>query len=370
MPDTAEGTDAWNSLERASAPHGGRLIAFAIDLVIVLLVSLTVGGGWFRILAVFIAYHTAMLWLTGQTIGKAVANLEVTRVGPPLTGSRRALWALGRVSVGYLLVDMLGLGVLVAFLRRNPGRRCLHDVVFGSRVVLRSDTEWALPKVRKRLSDFARRRENASRQLAKDHPEPKRLSQLWHWMATAALGFEQVLDLLQHIVTQVSSWFGGAGSSHAGAGTVSTKTAAVVAAGSTAVTVGAVATIALSVGAPDASVEGAWTTRPGSGRFVMVRQTGSDEYAGQSSADRLETVTGCTFRASQIRWRFTGSGPKFHGTELWVQGLDGEDCDFFRSPGEFVLDDRGTDDPTDDSLHVCSTSTRTDVERCHDYLRA
>lgn len=242
-----------------AAPHGGRLFAFGVDLVVILLVALAVGGGWLRILGVFIAYHTVLVWLTGQTIGKALANLEVKRTdGYVYERTARGLpWVLGRASVGYLLVDMLGLGVLIALPRRNSARRCLHDLVFGSRVVLRGEQDWALPKMRERLSDFAHRREHASRQLEEDHAEPRRLSNLWHWLVTGALGLEKFLDFVQRTVTQVSSWFGGSGQAHAGTATLSTTVAAGVAVGSGVITVGSIATIAILVGpAADTRITG------------------------------------------------------------------------------------------------------------------
>ena len=275
MADIADYEGLWRPAEPVAAPHGGRLIAFGLDLVIILLVGLAVGGGWLRILGVFIAYHTALVWLTGQTIGKAIANLEVRRIdGHAYERTARGLpWALGRASVGYLLVDMLGLGVLFALPRRNSARRCLHDLVFGSKVVLRGELEWALPKMRKRLSDFASRREEASLRLEEAQAEPRRLSNLWHWMVTGALGLEKLLDFIQHTVTQVSSWFGGAGQAHAGTATLSTKAATGVAVGSGAVTVGAIATAILVGPAADASVVGTWE-RAGTDSVVAVEQTG------------------------------------------------------------------------------------------------
>lgn len=372
MADISDYEGLFRPAEPVAAPHGGRLVAFGVDLIIILLVGLVAGGGWLRILGVFVAYHTALVWLTGQTIGKAVANLEVQRVdGHAYQRRTKGLpWALGRASIGYLLVDMLGLGVLIALPRRNVARRCLHDLVFGSRVVLRGEPDWAIPKMRKRLSDFATRREDASRRVEEAHEGKRRMSNLWQWMVTGALGLEKVLDFIQHAVTQVSTWFGGAGQAHAGAATLSTKTAAGVAVGSGAVTVGAVATLAMAMG-PSAelaelSVVDTW--KLGDTNYVVrVEETGPTSYRGRSLNAYEVSSSGCIYPAGEIHWEFTGKVDYF-GRVWWSGQRDGE-CYFYWSPGIFGLYDHGTDDPADDTLKVCSTSARADEEICNEYSR-
>lgn len=369
MADVA-GPGGGRSAAQVAAPHGGRLIAFGIDLVVVLLVSLVVGGGWPGFIGVFVAYHTALVWLTGQTVGKAVANLQVRRAdGRDFERTAKGLaWTLGRSSVGYLLVDMLGLGALVALPRRNAERRCLHDLVFGSRVVLLGETDWALPRMRKRLSDFATRREDASRSVGEAHEEPRRLRNLWQWMVTGALGLEKILDVVQDVISQVSSWFGGAGQAHAGASTLTTKAAAAVAVGSGAVTVATVTLIAVTAGtdAPDPSPVGTWgvaATR----RVVVVERTGSESYVGRNANDYQEPQ-GCTFKAGDVKWEFEGE-VDYRGSVMAIYPELGGPCPLVESPGRFGLHDQGTDDPADDVLRVCIPAEQVGVEECDDFTR-
>lgn len=373
MADVAD-VGGLRSAAQPAAPHGGRLVAFGLDLAVVLLLSLVLGGGWLRLIGVFVAYHTALVWLTGQTIGKAVANLQVRRVdGRAFERTAKGLvWTLGRSSVGYLLVDMLGLGALVALPRSNTERRCLHDIVFGSRVVLLGETDWALPKMRTRLSDFATRRESASRAVGEAQETPRRLKNLWHWMVTGALGLEKVLDVVQDIVTQVSSWFGGAGHAHAGTATLTTKTAAGVAVASGTVTAATVTLIAVTAGAPvrvgvpELTPVGTWgagTTQ----RVVVVRKTGSKSYVGRNANDYQE-AKGCIFKAHDVTWEFEGD-VDYRGTAMAIfPELEGP-CPLVQSPAVFGLYDQGTDDPTDDVLKVCIPAEEVGVEECDDFTR-
>ena len=134
--------------EALLAPHGLRLVAFLIDMVVV---ALAFGLAWIydsftekppslAYLAagiIFVYYLAATVWLLdGQTAGKAVCCLRVRRINGELTSDslRGLLWSFGRHSVGYLIADVLLLGTLAAFF--TPRRRCLHDVAFGSEVVL------------------------------------------------------------------------------------------------------------------------------------------------------------------------------------------------------------------------------------------
>jgi uncharacterized RDD family membrane protein YckC len=125
-------------------PHPLRLAAFLIDLALVAAVAavataLTWSLAEFIVVlvVVWVIYQTGMVWLTGgQTVGKSACGLSVQRIdgsAPDRTWAGFG-WAFGRASAGYLIVDMLGLGVLVAL--RNPRRRCVHDYVFASEVIL------------------------------------------------------------------------------------------------------------------------------------------------------------------------------------------------------------------------------------------
>ncbi|MGA8047407.1 MAG: RDD family protein [Dermatophilaceae bacterium] len=134
------------------APHGRRVLAFAVDAVIATLVPIIlvvigslalpeVAVPWWLVGVVLVMAGLAgvgglSVWLTGGlTMGKALTGLTERRIdgSPPRTDLKSLGWSLSRHSVGYVLVDVLGLGVLVSFL--TPRRRCLHDVVFGSEVV-------------------------------------------------------------------------------------------------------------------------------------------------------------------------------------------------------------------------------------------
>lgn len=371
MVETSRYQRLWRPEDRVAAPHAARLLAFGVDLIVVLLVAWVAGGGWPRVLGVFVAYHTALVWLTGQTIGKAIANLEVRRVdGSTFVRTARGLpWCLARASVGYLLVDVLGLGVLVALPKRNVARRCPHDWVFGSKVVLRGEMDWALPRMRERLSEFANDRDEASRLVQEKQGEPRRLSSLWNWLVTGALGLEKVIDVVQDVVGQVSHWFGGAGQTHGASTTLSSKAAVGVAVGCGAATIGAVVAVAMVTGPPaGASVVGAWNAVGGKSSSVVVEQSASGRYVGRPTED-LSKSTACVWKANRPLWRFNGAGPAFEGQVLWSTGTETECTGFHWLPATFELDDSDTPkNPADDTLRYCSTSPSVG-ERCGEYSR-
>lgn len=124
-----EDAPAAGSSERPRpAPHSLRLLAWSIDLGLILLVVVWVPHASLALLlGFFIAYHTLLTWLTQRTAGKALLGLRVERV----TGRKPSFsWALGRASLGYFIVDVLGVGVVVALF--NHQHRCPHDYCFGS----------------------------------------------------------------------------------------------------------------------------------------------------------------------------------------------------------------------------------------------
>ncbi len=150
---TGAGLSCATGVDRAQlAPHGRRVLAFAVDAVIATLVPIilvVIGSlalpemavpwwlaGVVLVMAGLAGVAGLSVWLTGGlTMGKALTGLTERRIdaSPPRTDLKGLAWSLSRHSVGYVLVDVLGLGVLVSFL--TPRRRCLHDVVFGSEVV-------------------------------------------------------------------------------------------------------------------------------------------------------------------------------------------------------------------------------------------
>ncbi len=77
-------------------------------------------------------------------------------------------------------------------------------------------------------------------------------------------------------------------------------------------------------------------------------------FVGRATAD-FTAGNGCTFPRGTVVWRFTGSWPKYTGTELLSRPRSGEDCDsrFSRST-TFELTDA-------DELKVCSLDPWTDA---------
>jgi len=164
----------------APAPHLRRLLAFLFDVIGVAVVTGVAGilGAvvelfnpvWFALVfAIVLVYYLGVsVWLTGgQTAGKALCGLTVRRVVVPGPATFSGLaWSLGRHSVGYVVIDVLGLGALVALVNRR--RRCLHDYVFGSEVVVRAPAGVPAPATPvARMEDFQTRFKAALDELDK-----------------------------------------------------------------------------------------------------------------------------------------------------------------------------------------------------------
>ncbi len=127
-------------------------------------------------LVLFILYHTFAVWLTQQTLGKAILGLIVIR-----TDKEPSLpWAFGRASIGYFTVDMLGLGLFAALFDRR--RRCLHDHVFASRVVLEGDAV-SRPSLVERLIAYAEKHQCALDEKEKPYRQVKGLCEFWMRLA-------------------------------------------------------------------------------------------------------------------------------------------------------------------------------------------
>jgi dipeptidyl aminopeptidase/acylaminoacyl peptidase/uncharacterized RDD family membrane protein YckC len=152
QPPAAAGGKRAGEPEARPAPHGLRLIAFLIDLLVVavvfvLAVVLDVVVGEPVLLyagaGITLVYYLAVtVWLMdGQTAGKATCGLHVRRIdqAPVPRSLRGVTWSLGRHSVGYVVTDIVGLGTLLALV--TPRRRCLHDFAFASEVVLVGDPD-------------------------------------------------------------------------------------------------------------------------------------------------------------------------------------------------------------------------------------
>ena len=175
------------------APHPLRLLAFMIDLFLVAAATgaVAVVTGSLVVYAVvllmaWVIYQTGAVWLTGgRTIGKAACSLSIRHIDGSAPRQDRAglAWAFGRASLGYLVIDMGGLGILVGL--RNPRRRCLHDYAFASEVVLHPDTgdplhpRGRLERLRQRLQQFTEDRENAWEAKKKNYAF---VATLWKWL--------------------------------------------------------------------------------------------------------------------------------------------------------------------------------------------
>lgn len=124
-------------IDSTAAPHATRWLAFVIDLLLIGSLYVMSNDSWVLLIAIFIGYHGLLLWLTGQTVGKAAVNLRLCRIdGAVYQRTLRGLvWTLGRASLGYFVFSLAGIGLLLAVSRRSPSNRALHDWVLYSQVV-------------------------------------------------------------------------------------------------------------------------------------------------------------------------------------------------------------------------------------------
>jgi uncharacterized RDD family membrane protein YckC len=175
------------------APPQLRLLAFVVDVAcvaIALMIPVLVGtlagvtSIWLfaLILAIsLVVYFALMVWLTGgQTIGKALFELRVRRIdgSVPTRTARGLAWSLGRHSVGYLVADVFGVGLLLALV--TPRRRCLHDYAFGSEVVIEpTDGEERSCPLLVRVRAFGEQFKATVEQLGKRNTGPVFL---WKWL--------------------------------------------------------------------------------------------------------------------------------------------------------------------------------------------
>jgi uncharacterized RDD family membrane protein YckC len=178
------------------APMGRRFAALAIDAVVVgvgflLLVAMgvigikIVGAVGQPVLALMLTLAACLatvmgmaVWFTdGQTIGKSLMGLTELRIkGRSLSGGPGDLvWALARHSWGYLVVDVLGVGVLAALFSRR--RHCWHDVAFASEVVV---DPAASRSIEQRGRAFSERLDAGRRRSRERYGW---LSRIWDWLA-------------------------------------------------------------------------------------------------------------------------------------------------------------------------------------------
>jgi uncharacterized RDD family membrane protein YckC len=358
---TAPAPEADAAPEHVSLPpHPLRLAAFLIDLALVAAVAavataLTWSLAEFIVVlvVVWVIYQTGMVWLTGGlTVGKSVCSLSVRHIdgsAPDRTWAGFG-WAFGRASAGYLIVDMLGLGVLVAL--RNSRRRCVHDYVFASEVVLHpADASEPGPGLMDRID-----------QLNKDidaglEANTKRSAPLWKlWkrllvLASPCVGAWQVstrifATLWRHIKKRLAAHAQSAGSAQAATALTGAKLAAVVAA-ITIVTGAAAAVTTEAYVSKAPPITGNWAN------MIRIVQAGPDSYRAFLTAAKHDSVTGCIWHKGVPVWQITGRGPNYTGSEYLANSNNTGQCSGFTwSPTTFRL-------IRPDTLRVCDPAITT-----------
>lgn len=134
-------------------------------------------------LVMFIAYETIFVWLTGQSPGKAICGLEVRRIGGP----RRLVWALGRSSIGFFVINLGGVGSLWGL--RDPHGRTLHDLVFGSDAVIK-ERLISVPSAARALKEWAERQLKA---VDEKKGQLAIMTGLWLFLMKVATGAQRVV---------------------------------------------------------------------------------------------------------------------------------------------------------------------------------
>ena len=365
-PPDASAPDPSDTTEPVSfAPHPLRLVAFTIDLLLLAATTGVVAGvtGSPLVYAVvllmaWVTYQTGSVWLTGgRTIGKAACNLSVRHIdgSAPRKDLAGLTWAFGRASRGYLVVDMGGLGVLVAL--RNPRRRCLHDYAFASEVILHPDISeplhhpGRLERIRQQLQQFSEDRENAWEAEKKKYAF---VAALWKWLARIAEYSQTVQNrwhaLVQRLAATAHPATGAPAANALTAGKITTLVA------TTSVATGTAAAVAVTtyLAAP---IVGDW------GPYHISR-VGVGSYQGAQIADHLVPENGCTFYRGQETARISGHGVHYTGYDLWVKGSNGQDCRYIWEPSTFNLIGTNT-------LKICTTNPalRDDPNRCRTFYR-
>ncbi len=124
-----ENLDPFKS-EFVAASDGNRIIAYLIDIAVVVGLSMVPRIGWMVGLA-YMATRDALPFLEGQSIGKKAMKLRaVTMEGAPLTNN----WNAGLVRNIVLLIPFFPLVELIVFFT-NPDRLRLGDQWAKTRVI-------------------------------------------------------------------------------------------------------------------------------------------------------------------------------------------------------------------------------------------
>jgi uncharacterized RDD family membrane protein YckC len=339
------------------APHPLRLLAFMIDLLLVAAatgVTAAATGSLLLyaivLLVAWVAYQTAAVWLTGgRTIGKAACNLSVRHIdgSAPRQDPAGLAWAFGRASLGYLVIDMCGLGVLVAL--RNPRRRCLHDYAFASEVILRPDVDdplhprSRLERIRQRLQQFTEDRESA---WAAEKKKYAFVSTLWKWLLQITkISMDRILFVRNrwHTLVQGLAAHALPTSSAPAAKTLAAgKLTALVATTSVATGTAVVVATTAYLSAP---IVGYWGNPPNDIRISRV-SIQSYEVTQDSS---VVAPSGCFFHKGQEVGRISGHGQRYTGYTLAVSGSNGQNCQYKWEPATFSLIGTNT-------LKICITN--------------
>jgi uncharacterized RDD family membrane protein YckC len=324
------------------APHPLRLLAFMIDLFLLAVATGAAAAvtGSLVVYAVvllmaWVIYQTGSVWLTGgRTIGKAACSLSVRHIDGSAPRQDRAglAWAFGRASLGYLVIDIGGLGILVGL--RSPRRRCLHDYAFASEVVLHPDTgdplhpRGRLERLRQRLQQFTEDRENAWEAKKKNYAF---VATLWEWLvriteiSLAGLLFarDRWHALVQHLAAHAHPTTSAPAAKALTAGKITTLVATTTVATGTAVAVAAATYLA-------APIIGDWGG-------VRITRVGVQSYHATATADLVSPRSGCILPKGQEDARISGHGQHYTGYALGAWGHDGQDCRYKWEPSTFDL---------------------------------
>jgi len=323
------------------APHPLRLLAFMIDLFLLAVATGTAAAvtGSLVVYAVvllmaWVIYQTGSVWLTsGRTIGKAACSLSVRRIDGSAPRQDRAglAWAFGRASLGYLVIDMGGLGILVGL--RNPRRRCLHDYAFASEVVLHPDAgdplhlRGRLERIRQRLQQFTEDRENAW-EAKKNYTF---VATLWKWLAQiTAISLAVLIFARDHwhaLVRRLAANAHPATSAPAAKALTAGKLTTLVAT-TTVATSGAVAVAATAY--LSAPIIGDWGN-------ISITRVGVQSYQAIETETVVAATNGCTYPKGQKVERISGNGQHYTGYTLASNGHDGQDCRYFWTPATYDM---------------------------------
>ncbi|HSK91226.1 MAG TPA: RDD family protein, partial [Euzebyales bacterium] len=165
-----------------TTPPALRALSWLLDAVVVGVAMLVVPEPYPLIvpLGLAAAYLTLIVWWTSTTIGKAALGLRVVRTNGPVT----LAWALGRSTLGLIVVDLLGAGLVPAL---STERRALHDRAFHSLVVWTGEpATWR--RVFERLVALADQREEEREEKRRRSRGLVLLTGLWAWMSDLARG--------------------------------------------------------------------------------------------------------------------------------------------------------------------------------------